>query len=183
MRAYNTGVGHTDKSTQYFWLGKTLTNFSCVPDRAGVQTSGLWISSNLIKYLVQSTALLLKVLQYLLELELLAKVVCISGLNFKDARKRKWMTTVCILWNINKILHKYFIFTYILYYYSQCQWRTENWDLACCVTLLLTFGPIVYKNPSSHFKFNQALQLSVHIMQSQSANPNPKKCCNATDLF
>ena len=44
VRVYTwMGVGHTDKSAPIFWLGKTLTNFSCAPDR--VRTSDLWISS------------------------------------------------------------------------------------------------------------------------------------------
>ena len=33
MRAYYTGVGHTDnESAQQFQLGKTLTNLTCVPE-------------------------------------------------------------------------------------------------------------------------------------------------------
>ena len=39
----HTGVGHTDKSAQHFWLRKTVTNFVCAPDE--VQTSGFWILS------------------------------------------------------------------------------------------------------------------------------------------
>ena len=40
------GVGHTDnESVKHFWLGKTLTNFSCAPGGAGIRTSSFWISS------------------------------------------------------------------------------------------------------------------------------------------
>ena len=39
----HTGIRHTDESAQYFWLEKTLTIVSCVPDR--VRILGLWISS------------------------------------------------------------------------------------------------------------------------------------------
>ena len=36
-------LSHRQRVSTTFWLRKTITNFSCAPDR--VQTSGLWISS------------------------------------------------------------------------------------------------------------------------------------------
>ena len=47
----HTGVGDTDESAQHFWLGKTLTNFSCAHDTDRVRTSGLWISSPMLSLL------------------------------------------------------------------------------------------------------------------------------------
>ena len=53
----HTGVGHTgNESAQHFWLGKTLTNFSCAPD--GVRTSGLWISSPMLYQLSHPISLI-----------------------------------------------------------------------------------------------------------------------------
>ena len=50
---YTQGLGTpTDKSAQHFWLGKTLTNFSCAPDR--VRTLGLWISNLTLYHLSHS---------------------------------------------------------------------------------------------------------------------------------